>query len=242
MDSANGGEREALAPVIPLFGGRSPQTPAVEHTRGDVRPDQETPAWNSTWAGAPPRARVGAVAESGDGGDGDDGDGDGDPSALREAAESSLLRKLRSRSLSIREARTVLTQTDLPGDQVDDVIDAFVRLGYLDDAALAEQLMHAAVDRKGHGRQVIAQTLAKRGIPRDVADAAIDELPDDDADRALEFARTKARSLSSLDHDTALRRLMGQLARRGYPGSVAMNAAKLALTEAGSTRSGVRFR
>ncbi|MDN3495592.1 RecX family transcriptional regulator [Planococcus sp. APC 4015] len=232
MGSENGGERDALAPVIPLFGGPPPHQPVIEEAPEPAQGERAAPDWNSTWAGAPSRTRT--VTESGDEGD--------DPSALREAAESSLLRKLRSRSLSIREARTVLTQSDLPADQVDDVIDAFVRLGYLDDAALAEQLMHAAVDRKGQGRQVIAQTLAKRGIPRDVADAAIDELPDDDADRALEFARTKARSLSSVDHDTALRRLMGQLARRGYPGSVAMNAAKLALSEAGSTRSGVRFR
>ena len=36
-------------------------------------------------------------------------------------------------------------------------------------------------------------------------------------------------------------RLLGQLARRGYGGSVAMNAARTALREAGSGRSGVRF-
>jgi regulatory protein len=75
-----------------------------------------------------------------------------------------------------------------------------------------------------------------------VADAALAELPDDDADRALDFARTKARSMSSLDRDTALRRLVGQLSRRGYGGSVAMTAARQALDENGSGGSGVRFR
>jgi regulatory protein len=52
----------------------------------------------------------------------------------------------------------------------------------------------------------------------------------------------KARSMSSLDRDTALRRLVGQLSRRGYGGSVAMTAARQALDENGSGGSGVRFR
>ena len=104
-------------------------------------------------------------------------------------------------------------------------------------------LVSAGVDRKGQGRVAISRSLSQRGIPREVITAALDELPDDDAERALEFARTKARSLSRLDHDTALRRLLGQLARRGYGGSVATNAAKTALNEAsfGAKSSGVRF-
>ncbi|WP_260838010.1 regulatory protein RecX [Microbacterium sp. SLBN-146] len=169
---------------------------------------------------------------------------DGDESAgiEREIAEKNLLRKLRSRSLSIREARRVVEERDLAPHDVDAVIARVESLGYLDDAALAEQLVHAAVDRKGQGRHVIAQTLNKRGIPRDVADAAIAALPDDDLDRALEFARTKARAMSGLDRDTAIRRLMGQLARRGYGGSIASNAARQALTEVDSAPSGVRFR
>jgi regulatory protein len=89
----------------------------------------------------------------------------------------------------------------------------------------------------------LSRALSQRGIPRDVVNAALDELPDDDAERALDFARTKARSLSRLDQETALRRLVGQLSRRGYNGSVAMTAAKTALAEAtfGGRPSGVRF-
>ena len=86
------------------------------------------------------------------------------------------------------------------------------------------------------------KTLAARGIPRDVADAALEALPDDDAERALEYARSKAGGLRSYDMDTAMRRLMGQLARRGYAGSVASTAARTALTENTGGSGGVRFR
>jgi regulatory protein len=176
-----------------------------------------------------PRTPAGAGAEAGD---------DADAVAT---AERGLVKKLRGRQLSVSEAKTYLGQYDLDGDAVGAILDAFLERGYLDDARLAEQIVHAGVDRKGQGRQVIAQSLAKRGVPRDVADSALATLPDDDYERAIEYARGKARSLQSLDRDTALRRLTGQLARRGYGGSIAMTAARTALDEQ-APGSSVRFR
>ena len=171
-----------------------------------------------------------------------------DPDALRASAEDTLVRKLRSKSLSVSEARLVLRGFEdgghrLEASQVEDVIDDYSARGYLDDATLAWHLVTSGVERKGQGRVALSRSLAQRGIPRDVIDEALAELPDDDADRALEFARSKARAMSRLDEETALRRLVGQLARRGYNGSVAMRAAKTALTENGFGRpaSGVRF-
>lgn len=171
-----------------------------------------------------------------------------DPAKVRADAEELLVRKLRARSLSLSEARLVLKGYERDGDRldsgaIDDVIDDFCRRGYLDDSLLADQLVTSGIERKGQGRVALSRALSQRGIPRDVIDAALDEVPDDDAERALEFARSKARSMSRLDGDTALRRLVGQLARRGYNGSVAMSAAKAALAEAsfGSSSSGVRF-
>jgi regulatory protein len=151
-----------------------------------------------------------------------------DPGAM---AEKALLRKLRSRSLSVQEARSVLREHTTDADTVDAIIDRMADLGYLDDEALAEQLVHSGLERRGQGRQVISQTLAKRGVPRDVADAALATLPDDDLERALDFARRKAATVGGKDPQAALRRLVGQLSRRGYPSGVAMTAARQALDE-----------
>ena len=117
-------------------------------------------------------------------------------------------------------------------------VERFTSRGWIDDAVLAEQLLYAGTSRKGQGRRAIAQTLSARGIARDVADAALATLPDDDDERALEYARSKAHGLRSYDLETAMRRLMGQLARRGYSGSVAANAARTALTEQRDERRG----
>lgn len=171
-----------------------------------------------------------------------------DAAELRGSAEEILVRKLRTRSLSISEARLVLRGFERDGhrlasEQIEDVLEDFRRRGYLDDRVLAEQLISAGVERKGQGRVALSRALAQRGVARDVIDAALSELPDDDASRALDFARGKAKSLARLDHDTALRRLVGQLARRGYNGAIAMSAAKTALSEVshGGAASGVRF-
>ncbi|MGW9626895.1 regulatory protein RecX [Microbacterium sp. NPDC055521] len=174
-----------------------------------------------------------------------------DADEIRQRAEEALVRKLRAKQLSVSEARSVLRENGLDRDAIDDVIDEFLRRSYLDDHTLASLLVTSGSERKGQGRIALARSLGQRGIPRDIVDDALAELPDDDAERALEFARSKASGMSRLDYDTALRRLHGQLARRGYGGSVAMNAARTALGEVGVRRattrpsgahsSGVRF-
>ncbi len=204
---------EGLAPVIPLFGAQR------HHT-----------TWHSSWIdddGSAPIPDESAVSTA-----------EADAEA---AAEKQLLRKLRTRSLSVHEARRALAQHDIDSAAVERIIEDFLHLGYLDDGALAEQLVHIGLDRKGQGRQVIAQSLSARGIGRDVADAALQALPDDEADRALEFARSRAGRLGDVDDTTALRRLLGQLARRGYGGSAATQAARTALAERHGSSS-VRFR
>lgn len=262
----DGGESERLAPVIPLFGGAALVPDATGDEVGSAAADEpvagDAGQWRSTWHGTEPNPGTPGRRHPANGAPArpapklkalrphsapEDAAETIGADSLRTAAEEVLVRKLRTRSLSISEARTVLKgyalqEQRLEAAQVDDVIDDFCRRGYLDDAILAGHLVTSGVERKGQGRVALARALAQRGIPRDVIDAALGELPDDDARRALEFARTKARSLARLDGDTALRRLVGQLARRGYNGAVAMAAAKTALAEStGASATGVRF-
>ncbi|WP_309102005.1 regulatory protein RecX [Microbacterium sp.] len=252
------------APVSIPAADAVPADDSTVDEQGAVPPSDDEPVWRSTWdakaarsdttdgepsarhpargaAARRPAARLRALHPL-NGGD-DVEQPAPDSAQLREVAEESLVRKLRAKSLSVSEARMVLKGHSLDASQIDDVIDDFSRRGYLDDAVLAEHLVSAGVERKGLGRVALSRALSQRGIPRDVIDEALDEVPDDDAERALEFARTKARSMARLDHETALRRLVGQLARRGYNGSVAMTAARTALGEvtSGGPAGGVRF-
>jgi hypothetical protein len=78
-------------------------------------------------------------------------------------AEAALIKRLRTRSLSEREASRFLRERELGDAAIDHVIDRMRSLGYLDDSALAEQLVqHSGVERKGQGRAMLAQTLSAR--------------------------------------------------------------------------------
>ena len=261
-----GGPAPAAPAEEPAAGDETGPSPTVPRRTGDEG------IWRSTWHDAPARhdddAGVRALSPRHPAGSSREGGraavrplralhphaGDGEADAPREevvaeaevraAAEERLVRKLRTRALSISEARGVLREQGLSAEAIDEIVDDFCRRSYLDDRALADHLVTSGSQRKGQGRVALKRALAQRGLPRDVIDAALEELPDDDADRALEFARTKARQMTRLDHETALRRLVGQLARRGFTGSAAMDAARTALRDegiGGAPRSGVRF-
>jgi len=240
MTNSNGGE-EHLAPVIPLFGVRASED---AEQSGVPRRTGAEGVWRSALADDPTVSGpfVPTVVGSADEHEQSPG---ADLDGLRGKAEEVLVRKLRAKQLSVSEARTVLRSNDVDRETIDEIIDEFAHRGYLDDRTLASLLVTAGVERKGQGRVALSRALSQRGIPRDIVDEALSELPDDDEERALEYARSKAPGMARLDPDAALRRLLGQLARRGYGGSSAMNAARTALREAGSGRSGrssgVRF-
>lgn len=225
-----GAESASLAPVTPLFG----HSPSERHpAHGHVRRAAEEAA-----PGAPHPARPALRALRGD-------DALADPVVSEEeqraAAEAVLLRKLRAKALSESEARLVLRGEGLPSEQAESIIDDCLRRGYLDDAVLAELLVRAGAERKGQGRAAIARSLAQRGIPRPLIDEALAELPDDDAQRADEYALSKAPAMRRLDPEVALRRLVGQLQRRGFGPSLALSAARRALAAGPTRSSGVRF-
>ena len=116
-----------------------------------------------------------------------------EPDDGAQRAEEALVRKLRARSLSVSEARQVLRRQELASADIEDVIDRFCERGYLDDALLAEHLVLSGVERRGQGRVALSRlslSAASRGTYRHRPR----RFPDDDAERALEFARSKARS------------------------------------------------
>ncbi|GAA4483460.1 regulatory protein RecX [Microbacterium panaciterrae] len=229
--SSEGGR---LAPVTPLFRGPSSRHPAAAALprEGAAPPRPERSGRGAAGAGPSRLRAVGrhSVAEQ----------DEGDP--LDQAREV-LVRKLRTKQLTSREAADVLRELSVAADDRALIVDEFEQRGYLDDTALAEYLVTSGSERKGQGRVAISRALAQRGIPREIADEALSALEDDDAQRALEYARSKVAGLRRYDEDTAIRRLVGQLSRRGYGGGVAMNAARTAWREtpSGAGRGRVRF-
>ncbi|WP_244629152.1 regulatory protein RecX [Clavibacter capsici] len=163
------------------------------------------------------------------------------PERQRRRADNVLANRLRGRGLSLAEAREVLAGAEIDPDIAEETLARYVSLQYIDEAALAEQILHTHLDRKGLGRRSVEMEMRRRKLDPLVIEEAMAEQPDDELARATEVAMKRVGQLSSYDDETAERRLTSFLMRRGYGGGVVRDAAKAALaTRRGSSR--VRFR
>ncbi|MEP6733435.1 MAG: regulatory protein RecX [bacterium] len=105
---------------------------------------------------------------------------------------------------------------------VERAIERLKAQGLLDDAAFAQSFTRAKVLGANQSRRRVQQELARKGVPRDVTDAAIDVVFEEEGvdQRVIveQAARKKMKSLRALEPAVRRRRLYGFLARRGYDG------------------------
>ena len=158
--------------------------------------------------------------------------------------EATLLRKLHSHDMTVREAELWLNEQFASREEIADWVEKFTRLGYLNDERLAVELATRLSERKGQSRSIISRELRRRGVDASAAEAALDGLDSGaEENQAAELAFTRVRQFSRLDDATAERRLVGFLSRRGYTGQVVREATKAAMaTRSPSGRGGVSFR
>lgn len=155
------------------------------------------------------------------------------------------VRLLARRARSSGELREELLRLDHAAGDVDILIDEFISSHYLDDLGLARTVTEKFRTTKRASRSQIRIKLRERRLPDEVIDEALGELDADEEFSLLrEAAVSRAAKLGGLDRQVAERRLLGFLARRGWSGQAATQAAKDALDGAsrGSGGSGVRFR
>ncbi len=159
------------------------------------------------------------------------------PGAARNVSISALAR----RGLSRRELERHLRDRDFTDDEIVDEVARLERDGYVDDIALAQNLVGTLQERKGLGRSAIAAELTRRLLVPAAIEYALDLIDTgDELSRAREIAVKRAGQLRHVDRETAVRRLTAYLARRGYGGSTIRAAVDQALPS--SARRGVAFR
>lgn len=171
-----------------------------------------------------------------------DADAGADAGADRDRAEKVLLHRLRGRSLSTSEARVVLRSTDVDAQEVEEIIERFAELHYIDEEKLADQIIHSHHERKGLGRTGVQAEMRRRGLDANLILEKLEELPDDEAERAIELAVKRVSQLERFDEKTIDRRLTGFLMRKGYSSGAVRLAVKAALESRSGGSSSVRFR
>lgn len=164
-------------------------------------------------------------------------------SALKAKASATddAVRLLARRARSSGELRRELLALDHAPDEVETVLLECESSLYLDDLGLARVLTEGLRQRKRASRSQIRMKLRERLLPDQAIEAALGELDEDEEHELLrEAATARARKMSGLDRQTAERRLLGFLARRGWSGERAARVARDAL-DSTAARGTVRF-
>lgn len=136
---------------------------------------------------------------------------------------------LARRGMSSREMHAYLVGREFAEDAAAGEVERLESVGLLDDLQLAETLVRMLRQRKGLGRTALRAELSRRLLDPDAIAAALEQLDDDDQSLALEVATKRAAQLRSYDHETAMRRLVSFLLRKGYSSGIATRAAQTAL-------------
>jgi regulatory protein len=139
-----------------------------------------------------------------------------------EAARAVAFRFLGYSARTRAEIEQRLERDEFPQEIVATIVAELQAAGYLDDAGFARQWVADRADRKRYGRARLAAELNRKGIDRETAAEALDDIAEDDETRrALLAAEGKwsRDALRALGHEARQKersRISGFLLRRGF--------------------------
>jgi len=149
-----------------------------------------------------------------------------------DAAKQVLLRRLSNAPRTRKELAKDLKDKDISDEVANVALDRFEEVGLINDQALASNYVSSQHERKGLGKNALRQQLRAKGVSDDVALEAISQISDDqEFQAAFALACKKIRSLQKDDAKTQLRKIVGVLARKGYPSNLAFRVAKEVITD-----------
>ncbi|MCL2781170.1 MAG: recombination regulator RecX [Actinomycetia bacterium] len=143
----------------------------------------------------------------------------GDPETV---ARAICLRLLAASARTRAELADRLRRRGVPDAVAGTVLDRFVEVGLVDDAALASTYAETQCRERGLAGPAVAARLRQRGVAdQTIRDALAAIGPDAEEAAARRLVRHRLPGMAGLSEDVRARRLLGLLARRGYPAELA---------------------
>ncbi len=133
-------------------------------------------------------------------------------SMRRSALKGKTIELLSRKPQSRKELERKLTQWEAAEEEIAALCDRMEELGYLDDAAYAARVVRH-YSAKGYGERKLRDELYRRGVPRDLWDAALEQA--ESPDGAIDAFVAKKLAGKELDRKE-LKKVSDALARRGY--------------------------
>jgi regulatory protein len=191
-------------------------------------------------------ARAGARRRDTDGEDSRrSGKGSGESDGREDPAERAreiCLRLLAVRPRTRTELAAALKQHGIAVDVAAEVLERYTEVGIIDDRAFARAWVTSRHHGRGLARRALATELRHKGVDADAVGAALADLdPDTEAATARALVERKLRSAPAGSPDSLIRRLVGMLARKGYPPGLAIRVVREVMADraAGASATGV---
>ncbi len=139
------------------------------------------------------------------------------------------MRQLAVRPRTRAELAKVMARKEISDEVIAEVLDRYDEVGIIDDAAFARAWVTSRHQGRGLARRALANELRRHGVEAEVASEALETLDEDEeAATARALVDRKLRTATGTP-DQVFRRLVGMLARKGYPAGVAFRVVKEAL-------------
>ncbi|GAA2862619.1 hypothetical protein Acy02nite_53520 [Actinoplanes cyaneus] len=146
-----------------------------------------------------------------------------------ERAREICLRQLATRPRTRAELAKALARKEISEEVISEVLDRYDEVGIIDDAAFARAWVSSRHHGRGLARRALANELRQRGVDAEVASEALESVDDEsEAETARALVDRKLRTATGTP-EAIFRRLVGMLARKGYPAGIAIRAVKDAL-------------
>lgn len=145
-------------------------------------------------------------------------------------AKKTAMNMLAMRDHSSDELRKKLLKRDLMPEAIDVLIEKLQNSRLLNDEEFAHRFARAQRENRKLSRSVLKRELSKKGISPELASDAVADI-DGEEELAREVAEKKAASTRRLDYAVRERRILGMLARRGFPPAICIKVTREVLAE-----------
>jgi len=175
------------------------------------------------------RAGGGLVTGSDPAGAGLAGQTERDP---EETARQICLRMLATAPKTRAQLAGALRRRGVPDEAAEAVRERFADVKLIDDAMFASAWVESRHYSRGLSGRALAAELRQRGVPADEIRAAVDGLdPEQEVATARSLVARRVESIRGQPTPADVRRLIGMLARKGYPPALAFRLTREALEQ-----------